>query len=127
MANLTYTVTLNKDDSDELIVEVAGKYDVCPCCEGTGKVLAEGLRGVAFTEDDFSEAGPDFREEYFSGRYDVQCSECHGLRVVIVPDEQFMSEIEKAQLQQWHEDRAESARIDAMFDAEMEAERRAGC
>ena len=114
MSKLTFSFTLNEDDSDELIVEVVGKHDVCPTCEGHGKVLAEGLRGVAFTYEDMSEAGPDFREDYMSGRYDVQCPECHGLRVVVVPDEQFMSDEEKAQLEEYHE----HLQMVAQWDAE---------
>ena len=98
MSKLTFSFTLEDDNGDEVVIEVAGKHDVCPECEGHGKVLCEGLRGVAFTHEDMSEAGPDFREDYMSGRYDVQCPECHGRRVVVVPDEQYMSDEQKAQL-----------------------------
>lgn len=114
VSKLTFTFTLHADDDDEVTVEVPGKYDVCPECEGSGKVLCEGLRGVAFTYEDMDEAGPDFREDYMSGRYDVQCPECHGLRVVVVPDEQFMSDEQKAQLKE-HE---EHLRLVAQWAAE---------
>jgi hypothetical protein len=57
------------------------EFQVCPLCQGRGahvnpSIDAHGLSGEDFAED------PDFAEDYFSGRYDQTCNECHGLRVV---------------------------------------------
>lgn len=58
------------------------KFEVCPECEGSGRVLGSAFRGQAL-EQDLSD-DPEFMEGYLSGFYDVQCEECHGLRVVDV-------------------------------------------
>ncbi len=57
----------------ELVVKV--KWAVCPLCEGRGKhvnpsIDAHGISGEEMDQD------PDFREDYFSGAYDVQCDAC---------------------------------------------------
>ena len=58
------------------------KYAVCPRCEGRGSHVNPAVDGNGLTAEDFDELGDDFREGYFSGVYDVECSECHGQRVV---------------------------------------------
>ena len=68
-------------------VLLPAKRIVCPCCDGTGTELCEGLRGVAFSEEDMLEAGDEFREGYMRGDYDVHCAKCDGNNVVTVVDE----------------------------------------
>lgn len=72
-------------------VELPAKRIVCPVCEGSGSVLAPGLRGVAFSAEEMDE-DPDFREGYFRGDYDVCCDECNGDNVVVVVDLEQLSD-----------------------------------
>lgn len=80
-------VTMKLHDRDCKLVEVdlPGRYEVCPRCEGRGSIVnpsvdGNGLDANAFAED------PDFKEAYFSGVYDIHCPECHGQKVVAVAD-----------------------------------------
>jgi hypothetical protein len=56
-------------------------YVVCPTCEGRGSHVDPGVDRHGLSREDF-DADPDFREDYFSGAYDVPCGQCQGLRVV---------------------------------------------
>ena len=73
-------------DEDEVELELPSCKEVCPDCDGEGKTYLgwSASEQPAFTEEDFYEEGPDFREDYFSGAYDRTCPECKGLRVVDV-------------------------------------------
>lgn len=65
-------------------VDLPCEYEVCPKCEGRGTQCKLG----AMTGDEYREAcydDPDFPENYRGGMYDEPCSECRGLRVVLVP------------------------------------------
>lgn len=88
----------NHRHGDTRSVTVPARFEVCPECNGTGKVLCDGLRGVAFSSEEMSE-DPDFSESYFGGHYDVQCDQCNGRNVVKVADEERMS---KRQLLLWN-------------------------
>jgi hypothetical protein len=61
------------------------KFEVCPRCEGRGKHVNPAIDGHGLSAEDFDQ-DPDFREDYFSGVYDVPCYECKGDRVVKVPN-----------------------------------------
>lgn len=105
-------------DDDEIELSVPLKYEVCPTCEGKGKHVNPSIDGDGLTARDF-EDDPDFREDYFSGRYDVTCYGCKGQRVVLELDRDNV-------------DAAVLARIDSMLqerdedEAERAAERRMG-
>ncbi len=69
-------------------VALPAKRIVCDRCNGTGvhdpSAFSNGFTGEEMDQD------PDFKEAYFSGRYDVTCEECNGNRVVdVVDDEQL--------------------------------------
>lgn len=101
-------MTMYRFDYDDIEYEVPGKFELCPRCEGAGKhdhpAFENGLTQSDFEED------PDFREEYLAGRYDVPCEECHGQRVVVVPDCERLSPEEKEVLNSYQEMMAEDAR-----------------
>lgn len=59
------------------------KFEVCPRCEGRGKIVNPSIDGHGLSQEDFDQ-DPDFEEAYFAGRYDIACTECRGLRVVDV-------------------------------------------
>lgn len=106
---LLYKFTAIEDETgDERECEVPGKYEVCGRCDGTGKHDHEAFEN-GLTQSDFDE-DPDFREEYMRGTYDVQCAECHGQRVVMVPDEERMPADAKAAFEAHQKAQAEEAR-----------------
>jgi hypothetical protein len=55
------------------------KWEVCDECGGSG--VSSAYLG-SFTRDELDDAGEEFAEDYFAGRYDRKCPECDGLRVV---------------------------------------------
>lgn len=83
-------VTLYDDDAEgdevEIEVELPTRFEVCPTCEGRGSHTNPSIDCNGLSSEDF-EQDPDFREDYFSGVYDVQCYGCGGRRVVPVVDE----------------------------------------
>ncbi len=54
------------------------KWIICPRCEGEGSHVATGIDDNGITESEMAELGEDFREDYFSGAYDVCCNCCGG-------------------------------------------------
>lgn len=62
-----------------------GPYEVCPCCQGRGSVVDPNIDCGGITPDEFAD-DPDFADSYFSGRYDITCPECRGIRVVRHPE-----------------------------------------
>lgn len=52
------------------------RYEItlCEACDGSG---TETLRGCVFTAEDMAD-DPDFAEDYATGFYDTDCSECAG-------------------------------------------------
>jgi hypothetical protein len=121
---LTVKYDLYVDETDQpdgfegiRVVELPAHYEVCSRCRGEGKHVNPSIDGHGIGQEEF-DADPDFREAYFSGRYDVPCEVCGGLRVVVVEDDpETFSEALKAQyealLKQW-EDEAADARLSAM-------------
>jgi len=61
------------------------EYAVCSTCNGEGSHLDPGIDSNGITSSEMYELGEDFIEDYRSGRYDVSCNECNGLRVVKYP------------------------------------------
>lgn len=108
------TVTLMDDEGCETEVTFPARYVVCHACEGSGKVLVEGLRGVAFTQEDFAE-DPDFLPSMMAGAYDVMCPTCKGANVVLEGDPERMTRDQKATFERWQEqeeDRERERRAD---------------
>jgi DnaJ-class molecular chaperone len=96
--NKTFEFTYSsKRTGFEYTIKVPGKFVVCEECQGSGRVLRDGLRGHAFSSEElFEDEG--FAEGYLRGDYDVKCDVCHGERLVLEPDESRMS---KRQLFLW--------------------------
>lgn len=117
----TVTHTLYTEEGDELEVVFPAKFEVCHRCRGNGKHVNPAIDGNGLSQEDFDQ-DPDFREDYFSGVYDVPCYECKGQRVIAEIDEERLSAEQKAQLvlleAQWDED--------AATDHMQEMERRMG-
>ena len=108
-----------KLDFDEVEVTLPGKYEVCPKCEGRGSIVNPSVDGNGISPEQFAE-DPDFEEAYFAGVYDIKCPECHGQRVVAVPDVRSCTYAQKRLLvseRLWQ-------RADAEYRAEVRAEQR---
>ena len=73
------------DDGEDFETVIPSKFEVCFNCEGRGSHVHRGVDEGGITPEEFAE-DPDFEEDYFSGVYDVSCDECHGQRVLLVPD-----------------------------------------
>ena len=97
-------------------VLLPAKHSVCWRCFGCGvhdhEAFSNGISPQEFDED------PDFAEQYFRGDYDVPCSVCKGLRVILEVDTEQLS---PKMLERFY--RAEEAK--ARNEAEDRAERRA--
>lgn len=123
------TVTIYNDEGEEQEVSFPAKNEVCPECDGEGSVLREGMRGYAYTQEEFEEAFHDDedREAYFTrgGKYDQQCPCCKGRNVVAVPCPDLMTAEQKELFQQWEEQQEEAARSRAEDAATMRME--SGC
>lgn len=83
---MTLSYEIEDDDGEPSILTVKAVYEVCPVCEGKGTHVNPNIDSQGLTREDFDD-DPDFRENYMSGMYDMECSECHGKRVVPTPDE----------------------------------------
>jgi hypothetical protein len=75
------------------------EYVVCYQCKGHGSHVNPSIDGNGITGSEWAELcaeDEDFAENYMGGVYDVQCEECHGLRVVLeVIDDKFLSDEQK--------------------------------
>lgn len=116
-------ITIHSYDRDEdLEVSIPAKYEVCSRCDGRGTHVNPSIDGNGLTQSDFAD-DPDFAEDYFAGRYDVQCYECRGLRVVPVPDESKFRlshriafriwELQEEQRAQWNREDAYIRRMES--------------
>lgn len=117
MAPRRVTVKFFTHDGDEL--ELPGKHEVCPRCEGHGTHVNPNIDGNGLSAEDFDEAGPEFREDYLGGVYDVACEECRGARVVVVPDFERWTVEQRAEYERAQREAAESRAIE---NAERRAE-----
>lgn len=94
--------------------EVSFVWEVCGTCDGKGSHVNPGVDAHGLSQEDFDE-DPDFKEDYFNGAYDVECSECHGRRVTPEPvDEKVIEAVNRKR------------QDEADYRAECEAERRMG-
>ena len=103
-------------DIEESEHEFPSRFEVCDACEGHGMVLCEGMRGYAYSAEEFAESFDDEeREEYFKrgGRYDVTCDVCRGARVVPVVDEKLLTPKQKALYKIWLKNERDRAGWDA--------------
>ena len=98
--------------------EVPAVFDLCGTCDGKGTHVNPSIDAHGISREEFDE-DPDFRDDYFLGRFDVQCNECGGRRVVPVIAESCPAEL-KAKAEKWEQEFYD-------YQRECEAERRMGC
>ncbi len=103
----TMEVMFENDEGEEITLTLPSKKEVCSECDGSGYVLRGGLRGAAFSREEFEEEFSDEedREAYFTrgGKYDETCDHCHGKNVVDVVDEEHIPADKKADYEAWLE------------------------
>lgn len=68
-------------------VPVHCHMEVCDVCDGKGVHVNPAIDGNGITRSEMDELGEEFEEGYRMGVYDVLCEQCHGTRVVPVPDD----------------------------------------
>ena len=72
-------------------------------CDGSGKYVNPSIVSGGLTQEDFDQ-DPEFRQDYFSGVYDITCEQCHGNNVIPVVNEKALSDEEKKMYYAWLED-----------------------
>lgn len=83
------TFVLEDDEGEGVAHELPLKYQVCGVCRGKGHHVNPSIDAdCGLTQEDFEREGPQFREDYFSGVYDVTCYGCGGKRVEFEIDEE---------------------------------------
>lgn len=99
--------TYESEDGIEIEAAIPGKYEVCSRCEGAGTHVNPSIDGHGISAEEWAnEWDPEEREDYLRGVYDVQCEECAGLRVVLVPDRDVADPV---LLQIWDEQQQQEA------------------
>ena len=117
---MVISIVVWDEDDVSRVVELPAAFDVCGECDGHGSHLTEGMRGHAYTADEFNDSFDEVEAaEYFKrgGRYDVVCAECKGLRVVQVVDESRLTAEQREDYEQFQEQAAQrehEARLDAI-------------
>lgn len=98
----------------------------CRTCRGTGRHVNPSIDAGGLTQSDFDE-DPGFREDYFSGVYDVTCYECNGAKKMPRIDTENMCPEDLELYKKWRDWMDEKAREEAEWRAERAAEIRMGC
>lgn len=124
MSKRTITITLMDDEENEVEHELPATNEVCGRCDGFGTHTNPNIDGNGITSSEWAEWDYEERESYMNGDYDVTCEECHGNKVVLVPDPNVMSEEQKKIFAQWEEQEEERAAFDADWRREQEMESR---
>ena len=101
VAEIRFEVENQAGEPVELVLPAT--WVVCSRCSGKGTHVNPAIDGNGLSQEDFDEAGPDFRDDYMAGVYDVTCYQCDGKRVVAAPDFSKWSHAERA-LYQAHVD-----------------------
>lgn len=119
---MTLTYKVYNEDGDEEFLAFPATFEVCDLCSGKGTHVNPSIDCQGLTQEDFDE-DPDFREDYFSGRYDEVCYRCHGKRVEPEINDHVFT---KQQKEDWK--RVEDMLSDRADDRRtQEAERRMAC
>jgi hypothetical protein len=106
-------ITITPDDGKSFKVDL--EWGVCPVCKGEGSHTNPSIDSNGLSSDELHE-DPEFAENYFSGVYDVKCSECQGERVIPTSsDLRFIEFIQKDDDERYE------------MDMEVAAEIRMGC
>lgn len=104
------------DEGYELVLDIPARGEVCWRCDGEGTHVNPAIDGNGITEMDRMDwADDDFMDDYRSGVYDIRCDECHGERILWVPDE---SRARPEDLAAWRKHEEQEYEYQAMVLAE---------
>lgn len=98
----------------------------CSTCRGTGRHVNPSIDAGGISEDDFRD-DPDFRDEYFSGTFDVTCYECKGSKTTPMVDIKALCTEDAIVYDTWMTWQDDIAWCEYDHEAERRAERRMGC
>jgi hypothetical protein len=93
------------------------KWVICFTCSGDGHVVNPDIDACGLTDSDWHD-DPDFKEDYMSGVYDIQCRTCSGTGKLLRTEARS-----KRDMLQRH---AEERRLAAREDGDWEAYQHAG-
>jgi hypothetical protein len=119
---ITVTYTDAEDNEIEESLTVPARWCICGRCEGQGKHSNPSIDGNGITESEMEEAGADFREDYFAGRYDVGCEECAGSGKILEVDGERFENTQPEAYKRWVAEEA----ADREYEAESRWERKMG-
>ncbi|GAG56098.1 unnamed protein product [marine sediment metagenome] len=100
----------------EKTIEVMSEWVVCPTCQGEGTHERRDIDTSRLVDSMQEDGDDEGLESYRSGAFDVNCTECGGLRVVPQPNLPLWA---RQAINEWYDAEAEHR-------AEEAAERRAG-
>jgi RecJ-like exonuclease len=116
----------SEDMEEETTYEFPAINEVCSECDGEGFVLVEGMRGHAYSQEEFNEAFDDDedRQAYFTrgSKYDTTCPVCRGKNVVPVVAENLLNDKEKVLYAEYQKCEERIAREEAADRATFRAE-----
>lgn len=108
-------------------IELPALRIVCPRCDGDGKHVNPSIDGNGITAEEMEELGDDFREGYFSGRYDIRCECCNGEKVIdIIDEKECRRKGAPISIQKGWKRHLNWSRQEAAYQAECKSERRFG-
>jgi hypothetical protein len=128
MGHRTIRVTFWREDADgdevEATHDLPAKFVACYECEGEGSTYLgwSNRDQPVYTSEDLAD-DPEWAEDMFAGRYDRPCPTCKGERVMLIVNEDALTD-EDAEAWESYQEEQES---EAYYDAIAEAERRFGC
>ena len=93
-----FTLPSDGETDEEKTVELPIRFEVCGTCDGRGVYVSPSIDAHGISQEEF-DADPCFRDDYFSGVYDVTCARCKGERVEPVVHEEALSSEQKEVLQ----------------------------
>lgn len=108
----TMKVEVYLADGSTEVLTLATERVVCPRCHGNG---VHDAWDNGMTGDEMAEQGPEFIEDYMSGVYDVQCTECKGRNVV---DEVDRNHNTASALDKYDAHMQAIYELDAMYESE---------
>lgn len=128
---MTIDVSYETDEGEEIVLTFPSKNVVCPDCQGEGYVLCDGMRGHAYSMEEFYQEFDDEedREAYFTrgGKYDQVCPTCKGKNVVAEIDEEHIPASMQEKYQEYLKHDEVRQREEAEYRAMCRAEELAGC
>jgi hypothetical protein len=97
-------------------VSFPAEWVICDECRGEGKSSA--YLG-AYTMDEMDEAGPEFEEDYFAGRYDRTCECCKGSgKLKVIDYDRVRGRLQEAYLRAYQEQEREERAYQRICAAE---------